>query len=179
MQDCRLHFMVSDLEGRICNSTAFPLHTMGWLHYWLMDRTAPYKLPAATSIDLGFGTRPNLNLWIEVNVNASKETTERKEVWQRNGKGHQRKWMGKENKGKSGLEREACKEISICLKGRRWRLEKLVWGQNWLYWNKWRLLMNGGRERAVSGNRIQNPGSFVSRGGIGENKLFWVQIAEG
>lgn len=60
-----------------------------------MDRTAPYKLPASTSIDSDFGTRPNLNLWIEVNDNASKETAGRKEVWQRNGKGHWKKMDGK------------------------------------------------------------------------------------
>lgn len=29
LQDCNLHFIVSDLEGRICNSPVFPLHTMG------------------------------------------------------------------------------------------------------------------------------------------------------
>lgn len=28
LQDCSLHFVVSDLEGRIRNSTAFSLHTM-------------------------------------------------------------------------------------------------------------------------------------------------------
>lgn len=39
--------------------------------------------------------------------------------------------------------------------------------------------MNGGRERAVSGNKIQNPGSFVNSRGIGEETLFWVQTAEG
>lgn len=39
--------------------------------------------------------------------------------------------------------------------------------------------MNGGRERAVSGNKIQNPGSFVSSSGIGEEALFCVETAEG
>lgn len=39
--------------------------------------------------------------------------------------------------------------------------------------------MNGGRGRAVSGNKIQNPGSFVSRGRTEEEILFWVQTAEG
>lgn len=105
LQDCKLYSIVSDLEGRICNNTAFPLHTMEWVHYWLMDRTAPYKLPATTSIDSGFGTRTNLNLWIEVNDNAFKETAWRKEVWQRNGKGHWKKWMGKGNKCKCGMQR--------------------------------------------------------------------------
>lgn len=57
------------------------------VHYWLMEKIAPYKSPAAISIDSGFGTRPNLRLLIEANDNASEETAWREEVWQRNEKG--------------------------------------------------------------------------------------------
>lgn len=95
------------------------------VHYWIMERTTPYKSPPAISIDSGFGTRRNLRLLIEANDNLSKETAGREEVWQRKEKGDQRERMGKGNKGKGGVEK-ACEEIPICLKQRRGRLEKLV-----------------------------------------------------
>lgn len=91
-----------------------------------MDRTAPYKLPAATSINSGFGTRPNLNLWIEVNDNTSKETVGRKKKC---GREMEKDTGG--NEWEKGIRakvvwRKACEEIPTCLKGRRRRLAKLV-----------------------------------------------------
>lgn len=47
LQDCNLHFIFSDLEGRICNNTAFSLHTKG--RGSLLDHGKDYPLQVTTS----------------------------------------------------------------------------------------------------------------------------------
>lgn len=50
------------------------------------------------------------------------------------------------------------------------KVGKTRWEQNWLYW---RLPVNDRIDRAISGSKIQNPGSFGSRGRTDEEILSW------
>lgn len=62
-----------------------PLHAVGHGSLLACGKDCPYESLAAISIDSDLETRPSLRLLIEGD-NASKETTGREGVWQRNEK---------------------------------------------------------------------------------------------